>query len=35
MPPATPAKKDNRGAEFWQLHDVILKMVLTGMLICK
>ena len=25
----------NRGAEFWQLHDVILKMVLTGMLIRK
>jgi CRP-like cAMP-binding protein len=23
----------NRGAEFWQLHDVILKSVLTGMLI--
>ena len=25
----------NRGAEFWQIHDVVLKMVLTGMLICK
>ncbi len=24
-----------RGAEFWQVHDVLLKMVLTGMLICK
>ena len=33
MPPADPAKKDNCGAEFWQLHDVILKMILTGMLI--
>ena len=23
----------NRGAEFWQLHDVILKMVLTGLIL--
>jgi len=22
-----------RGAEFWQVHDVLMKMVLTGMLI--
>ena len=32
-PPPLLSKKDNRGAEFWQLHDVILKMILTGMLI--
>jgi hypothetical protein len=24
-----------KGAEFWQLHDVVLKMILTGLLICE
>ena len=24
-----------RGAEFWEVHDAIMKMILTGLLICK